>query len=137
MSHLTEVQVKAILDALGELSKDAPDKKPNVKDVEGLIGFDISGDQRDVLWVAAQDDDLATKAVAEAAELDRIAAEEGATKAVAEAAVEGDLVVNKHSSPLAINGVSIPVNGSAVVAGFDADKPLIKKWLDAKIISVE
>jgi len=39
-----------ILAAIEQLGEDAPNKKPNVKDVEELIGYDITAEQRNAAW---------------------------------------------------------------------------------------
>ena len=39
-----------VLNAVKELSAENPDKKPDVKDVEKVVGFDISAEYRDEIW---------------------------------------------------------------------------------------
>lgn len=45
-------------------------------------------------------------------------------------------VKNLYTSPLCIQGTEIPVGESRDVPGFDASRPIIKRWLDGNIISV-
>lgn len=113
----------AILEAVELLASQAEgglEKKPSVKDLEALVGGNVTAADRDEAWEMF---------VAEGSSDDHEAPE-----------VEGPVdaeVVNNYTSPLAINGVTIPVGGSAVVPKFNAENPLLKRWLEKKVISVE
>lgn len=53
------------------------------------------------------------------------------------AKAKAPVVTNNGGCILSINGVDIAPKASEEVPGFDAKKPVIKAWLDAKVISVE
>lgn len=122
MSQFTEAQVVAIFDALDELAKDDADKKPNVSDVEGLVGFSLTGKQRDQFW-------------SERLNADRVAVV-SASEPVEKPS--GDAVVkNNCNTSLTINGVTIAPGRSASVPEFNQAKSVLKAWIAANIISVE
>lgn len=46
------------------------------------------------------------------------------------------VVTNNHTGTLCINGVNIGAGESAEVPGFNPDHGVMKKWIEAEVISV-
>ena len=129
-----------IVNAIKTLANDAEGgvllEKPNVKDIEKLIG-NISADQRDVAWKAYESDpDTVAKTAAKAkADAEAKAAEEAKAKAKADANGE-KMVSNKSKNKLEFRGVVIAPGESKSVPGFDAKHAVMKAWIDKGVISI-
>ena len=102
-----------IIEAFVELAGgDVLTKKPTVKDVESLIGEDVTASERDAAWN-----------------------EFNITLDVGKPA--GNVVTNHYTGPIAINGIEIQRGDSAEVPGFDPSHKLMARWLEHGIITVE
>ena len=107
-----------IIEAITHIAEDADggiDKKPNVADVEAVLGFDITATERDVAW--AEFNLVGTKP-----------ADDNPSTVN---------VTNKHFEALNVAGVVIPVGGSADVSRFELENSMSAQgWLDAGVIAI-
>lgn len=137
-----EVAQEQIVAAIKQLANGKTlEKKPNVKDIEKITG-DITAAQRDEAFETYQaeleaDDADDNEPNADGDDSDSDA---DAGNAAADApAVESDhpVVTNESKQSLSIRGVKILPGQSAPVPKFKADHPIMKRWIDAGIISVK
>jgi len=110
-----------IVAAIEELADGgALDKKPNVKEIEEIIGLDITAAERDAAWEqfnAGSDEPAA----------DEPSANDDSGHPV---------VTNTGQYALIVCRVRIEPGESKPAKDLDADKPVIKAWIAAGLISV-
>jgi len=131
---MNDEQKKAVLEAIAQLVEKEPGKKPNVKLIEEIVGFDISADDRDAAYAefeAAEKEAADKKAADEKAAADKAAADEKA-KAEKEAAEAGEAprVTNNYRGALSVCGTTIPAGETMPVPKFDAEHAVMKIWAD-------
>jgi len=123
-------QLQQAIDAIAELHEAQPEgekKKPNVAEVEALVGFDLDAAARDEAWEAYQSGK------------EEEADEEGDSPSGAPpptASVETTRVTNRYRGALSINGVRIGPGESGDVPRFDRENAVMRAWLEAEVISL-
>ena len=134
-----QAQVLAAFELLAEEAGGTLADKPLVADVKAQ-GVDVTADERDEAWSAYTDD--ASPEVAENVSVTEEAPPdepkpEKKGKGAASGKGKTPSVRNAYRSPLSIRGVAIPVGETRAVPGFSDDHPVLRRWLDAGVISVE
>ena len=119
---MNEVEFKAILVAITELVAENPDKKPNVKDVEELVGFDVSADQRDEVYQAYLESPEVSDPVS-----DESVSDESETATV----------TNNTNHALSIMGVTIEAGKSGPVPRLEKDNAVIQIWVERGVIKID
>lgn len=114
-----------IIAAISQLDEDAGglDKKPNVADIESILGEDINAAERDDAWKAFQDAQVDD----EPDESDESVSDDS----------EGPVVTNNMASPFTLFDVTIAPKKSKPVPKFDSEKPFIAACIEGGFISVE
>lgn len=124
-------QLSQVVEAIETLASDAGglDKKPNVADVESLVGFAVTAADRDEAWAIYQGG-------AEGEQDDASADEPTPEVTPAPTSVAGTTrVTNQYTSPIAINGVTIEPGASGEVPRFDRRHAVMRVWLKAGVIA--
>lgn len=120
-------QIIEAITVLDEAQDAGLTKKPSVKDIEDILGSDVSAAERDEAWEAweaeknASSDDTAP---------DTDEPEEPADD-------EPSMVTNLHGSPISLFGTELKPGQSKSVPGFSAKHAVVTAWLKAGVISVE
>lgn len=121
------ISINVIVSAIVKIDKDLQPigllKKPNVVDVEAVIGESITAAERDEAWEKFQDPDFDSDSL------------ESAVDSIANQGMsDPPMVKNGYQSPIEINGVVIPVGESREVPGLDPEHKVIKRWLEKEVI---
>ena len=120
-------QIIEAITVLDEAQDAGLTKKPSVKDVEDILGSDVSAAERDEAWEAWEAE---KSAPSEDTAPDTDEPEEPAGN-------EPAMVTNLHGSPISLFGVELKPGQSKPVPGFNAKHAVMKAWLKAGVISLD